>query len=144
MQQRHASTAGGTRCLVGNLAVILITLFNLATYVNCNDIFSIMITTCAITTVAKIQKHGAAKATKITNRQHCSHWNSSSPPGNNTTLNIADLNLNHSRFENVLVTLGTPDEAGCPTNVATIPLDSIEDLTLPLDEPMAPNLEPLE
>jgi hypothetical protein len=139
MQQCYASTAGGARCLVGHLTSILITLFNFATYVDCNDLFPIMVMTCAVTTVAKIQKHGAAKATKITNHQQRSHRNSGSPPGNNTPLNIAELNLNHLWFEKVLVTLGAPDEAGRPAGVATDPLDGIEDLTLPLDEPTAPN-----
>ncbi len=99
-----------------------------------------MVTTRAVTTVAKIQKHGSAKATKITSRQHCSHGNSGSPPGNTTPLNIAELNLNQPQYENVLVTLGTLDEAGRPADVATDPRDDIEDLTLPLAEPTAPNI----
>jgi hypothetical protein len=144
MLQRHASTAGSACCLGGHLAVIIITLLNFASYVNCNNFLPIMVTTRAVTTVAKIQKHRAAKATKITSHQHCFRGNSSSPPGNKTPLNIAELNLNHPRYENVLETLGTPDEAGCTANIATDPLDDIEDLTLLLDKPTLQTLAPLE
>jgi hypothetical protein len=44
------------------------------------------------------------------------------------------------QFKIVLVTLGTPDEAGRPADMATDPLDDIEDLTLPLDKSTAPNI----
>jgi hypothetical protein len=45
----------------------------------------------------------------------------------------------HPRFENILVTLGTPDVAACPAEVPTDPLDGLDNLTLPLDESMAFN-----
>ncbi len=38
------------------------------------------------------------------------------------------------------MTLRTPDEAGRPADMATGPLDDIEDLTVPLDKPTAPNI----
>jgi hypothetical protein len=98
-----------------------------------------MVTTRAVTPTAKIQKHGAAKAAKITNHQHHPHRNSGYPPDNNINLHITELNLNHLRFKNVQVTLGTPDEAACPANVPTDPLDGADDLTLPLNESMDSN-----
>jgi hypothetical protein len=98
-----------------------------------------MVKTCAVVAATKIQKHGAAKAAKITIRQHRPSGYSGSPPGNNTNLHIAELNLNHLQFKNVLVTQETPDEAAHPAGLPIDPLDGTDNPTLPLDKSTAPN-----
>ncbi len=139
MQQRHAPTAGGACRPGGHQATALMILLFSATYVNCNNHCSIMVSTHAINAATKPEKHKAAKTAKISHRQLCPHGNSGSPQGNNTNLHIAKLNLNHLRFTNALVTLGMLAATSPPADMPPNPLDGADVPISPPDELPTPD-----
>jgi hypothetical protein len=66
-----------------------------------------MVLTHAVSTAAKSPKHGATTVAKTSHCQLQPCRTSGSPQGTSTNAHIAEINLNHPRFTNALVTLGT-------------------------------------
>jgi hypothetical protein len=102
-------------------------------------------------TIAKVSNPKARTpkaAQEIGQQSLCPRQNSGSPMENNTNSDIATINLNRDRFNNVLTVLGgtSPGKNITPPELSTDPLDEPVDLLPPLmqayDEPA--NDEPQE